>query len=70
LLDLIQALRRRRRPVTAAQLAEDLGVSLRTIYRDFATLMAQGAPIEGEAGSRRANRETILAAALRSRRSL
>jgi predicted DNA-binding transcriptional regulator YafY len=50
LLDLIQALRRRRRPVTAAQLAEELGVSLRTIYRDIATLIAQGAPIEGEAG--------------------
>jgi len=36
--------------VAAAQLAEELGVSLRTIYRDVATLIAQGAPIEGEAG--------------------
>ena len=50
LLDLIQALRRRRTPVTAAQLAQELGVSLRTIYRDIGTLIAQGAPIEGEAG--------------------
>lgn len=50
LLDLIQALRRRRRPVSAADLAAELGVSLRTIYRDVATLVAQGAPIEGEAG--------------------
>ena len=50
LLDLIQALRRRRRPVSAAQLAEELGVSLRTIYRDVETLVAQGAPIQGEAG--------------------
>jgi predicted DNA-binding transcriptional regulator YafY len=50
LLDLIQALRRRRRPATAAALAAELGVSLRTIYRDVATLVAQGAPIEGEAG--------------------
>ena len=50
LLDLIQALRRRRRPVAATQLAEELGVSLRTIYRDIATLVGQGAPIEGAAG--------------------
>lgn len=50
LLDLIQALRRRRRPVPAARLAEELGVSERTIYRDIATLIGQGAPIEGEAG--------------------
>lgn len=50
LLDLIQALRRRRRPVPAAMLAGELGVSLRTIYRDIATLVGQGAAIEGEAG--------------------
>ena len=50
LLDLIQALRRRRRPATAASLAAELGVSERTIYRDIATLVGQGAPIEGEAG--------------------
>jgi predicted DNA-binding transcriptional regulator YafY len=50
LLDLLQALRGRRRPVTAAQLAADLDVSERTIYRDVATLVAQGAPIQGEAG--------------------
>ena len=50
LLDLIQALRRRRRPVTAVALAAELGVSERTIYRDIATLSEQGAPIEGEAG--------------------
>lgn len=50
LLDLIQALRRRRRPVTAGQLAEELSISLRTVYRDIATLTAQGAPIEGEVG--------------------
>ncbi|MCX2560713.1 YafY family protein [Acetobacter farinalis] len=50
LLDLIQALRRRRRPVPAAILARELGVSLRTVYRDIATLVGQGTPIEGEAG--------------------
>ena len=50
LLHLLQALRGRRRPVTAAQLADDLDVSERTIYRDVADLVAQGAPISGEAG--------------------
>ncbi len=50
LLSLLQALRGRRLPVTAARLAEALEVSERTIYRDVADLMAQGAPISGEAG--------------------
>lgn len=50
LLALVQALRRRRRPVSGAELAEELDVSLRTIYRDVQALVAQGAPIEGEAG--------------------
>ncbi|MDG3443470.1 helix-turn-helix transcriptional regulator [Nitrospirillum amazonense] len=50
LLDLIQALRRHRRPVTAADLAGELGISIRTVYRDIATLAAQGVPVEGEAG--------------------
>ena len=50
LLALIEELRRHRRPVRGAVLAEALGVSLRTLYRDIATLSAQGAPIEGEAG--------------------
>ena len=50
LLRLLQALRGRRHPVTAARLAEVLEVSERTIYRDVADLMAQGAPISGEAG--------------------
>jgi predicted DNA-binding transcriptional regulator YafY len=38
------------RLVTAAQLAERLEVSLRTIYRDVADLIGSGVPIEGEAG--------------------
>lgn len=50
LLRLLQALRGRRRPVAAQVLADLLGVSLRTIYRDLATLIEQGAAIEGEAG--------------------
>lgn len=50
LLGLIQALRRRRAPVTGDVLADELGVSLRTLYRDIASLKAQGAHIEGEPG--------------------
>jgi predicted DNA-binding transcriptional regulator YafY len=50
LLRLLQAMRGRHQPVTAARLAEVLEVSERTIYRDVADLMAQGAPIDGEAG--------------------
>ena len=50
LLDLIQLLRRHRRPVSGAQLADELGVSLRTIYRDIQTLTSTGAPIAGGVG--------------------
>ena len=50
LLDLIQVLRRHRRPVAGAALADEIGVSIRTLYRDIETLKAQGAHIDGEAG--------------------
>ncbi|MGC1304501.1 MAG: YafY family protein [Caulobacteraceae bacterium] len=50
LLSLLQLLRARSFPVTAAVLAAELGVSERTLYRDVASLVAQGAPIQGEAG--------------------
>jgi predicted DNA-binding transcriptional regulator YafY len=50
LLDLIQAFRRHRRPVSGASLAEELGISLRTLYRDIETLKAEGADIDGEPG--------------------
>jgi predicted DNA-binding transcriptional regulator YafY len=50
LLDLIQVLRRHRRPVSGHALAGEIGVSIRTLYRDIATLQAQGADIEGEPG--------------------
>ncbi|MAM13166.1 MAG: transcriptional regulator [Rhizobiaceae bacterium] len=50
LLALLQALRSRRYPVTGDALARELDVSLRTLYRDIASLRAQGAAIEGEAG--------------------
>jgi predicted DNA-binding transcriptional regulator YafY len=41
---------RGRRLSTARFLAERLEVSERTVYRDIADLLAQGVPIEGEAG--------------------
>ncbi|MYM82600.1 HTH domain-containing protein [Duganella sp. FT50W] len=46
----MDAMRGYRRPVTAARLAEQLGVSERTIYRDIQTLAGLGAPVQGEAG--------------------
>ena len=50
LLTLLQVLRRYRQPVSGKTLAAETGVSLRTLYRDIASLQAQGALIEGEAG--------------------
>lgn len=39
LLDLLQILRRHRRPVSGRVLADELGVSLRTLYRDIASTL-------------------------------
>ena len=50
LLELLQALRRRRSAVSGATLATELGISIRTLYRDIASLQAQGAHITGEPG--------------------
>jgi len=50
LLNLLQILRSYRYPVSGQRLSARLGVSIRTLYRDIATLQAQGAEIEGEAG--------------------
>lgn len=50
LFRLLDLLRLRSTPVTAASLAEDLSVSIRSIYRDIADLQAMGAPIRGEGG--------------------
>jgi predicted DNA-binding transcriptional regulator YafY len=50
LLELIDLLRRHRFPVAGAALAAQLDISLRTLYRDIATLQQQGARIEGEPG--------------------
>ncbi|KTD17397.1 helix-turn-helix transcriptional regulator [Legionella jordanis] len=50
LFALLQILRQHRYAISGKQLAAELGVSLRTVYRDIATLQAQGADIEGEPG--------------------
>ncbi|BCH25264.1 helix-turn-helix transcriptional regulator [Mesorhizobium sp. L-8-3] len=50
LFQLLDELRIRRVPVPARMLAQDMGVSLRTLYRDIADLQAMGAPIRGEGG--------------------
>jgi len=50
LFQLMQSLRRLAPPVTASRLAQEMKVSLRTIYRDIDTLRGLGAVIDGEAG--------------------
>ncbi|MFP5391544.1 MAG: helix-turn-helix transcriptional regulator [Gammaproteobacteria bacterium] len=50
LLELMEILRRHRYPVTGAALAGELGVSLRSLYRDIATLQENGASIDGAPG--------------------
>ena len=50
LLDLLQLLRRHRQPVSGSVIAVELGISLRTLYRDIATLQSQGACIDGAPG--------------------
>ena len=50
LLQLMHLLRLHRFPVAGETLAAELGISLRTLYRDIATLQEQGADIEGTPG--------------------
>jgi predicted DNA-binding transcriptional regulator YafY len=50
LFELIQLLRRAKKPVTAEHLSNLLEVNIRTIYRDIATLQSMRVPIAGEAG--------------------
>jgi predicted DNA-binding transcriptional regulator YafY len=50
LFDIIQRLRTARGPTTAAALAEELEVTVRTVYRDVAALQARRIPIEGAPG--------------------
>jgi len=50
LFDIIQQLRTASQPTTAATLAAALEVTVRTVYRDVATLQARRVPIEGAPG--------------------
>lgn len=50
LFQLMTSLRRLPAPVRAAELSEEMNVSLRTIYRDIDALRELGAVIDGEAG--------------------
>lgn len=50
LFEMLGVLRARRRPVTALELAEELCVSERSVYRDVETLRLLGAPLDGQAG--------------------
>jgi predicted DNA-binding transcriptional regulator YafY len=50
LFEIIQILRLARGPITAADIAERLEVTPRSIYRDIVVLQAMRVPIEGERG--------------------
>lgn len=50
LLQLLHAMRTLTGPITAARLAEETGVSTRSLYRDIDALRSAGAQIEGERG--------------------
>ncbi|CAN7216673.1 helix-turn-helix transcriptional regulator [Neorhizobium sp. LjRoot104] len=50
LFEIIQILRLARKPVTAAEIAVQLEVTVRSIYRDIAALQAMRVPIEGGRG--------------------
>ncbi|KNY17602.1 transcriptional regulator [Shinella sp. SUS2] len=50
LFEIIQILRLARHPVTAAEIAARLEVTVRSIYRDIAALQAMRVPVEGERG--------------------
>jgi len=50
LFRIVNFLQGRRRAVTAARIADEFGVTARTIYRDVQDLMLSGVPITGEAG--------------------
>lgn len=50
LFEIIEILRRAKAPISAQSIGTELGVTRRTVYRDVAALIAQGVPINGEAG--------------------
>jgi len=50
LFQIIQILRSTRSPITGQELADELEISIATLYRDMAELRAQRIPVTGEAG--------------------
>ncbi|MEM7168525.1 MAG: YafY family protein [Pseudomonadota bacterium] len=50
LFEVIQLLRSAKRPVVARDIARELEISIRTVYRDIASLQAMQTPILGEPG--------------------
>lgn len=50
LFQIIQILRSTRSPIAGRELASELEISIRTLYRDMAELVAQRVPVTGEAG--------------------
>jgi predicted DNA-binding transcriptional regulator YafY len=50
LFEIVQLLRLSREPISAQRIANELGSSKRSVYRDIAALKAQEVPIRGEAG--------------------
>ncbi len=50
LFQLVTLLQGRRTAITAQALAAELGVAVRTVYRDIQALILSGVPIDGEAG--------------------
>ena len=50
LFQLVTLLQGRRTAMTAKMLADELGVAMRTVYRDIQALVLSGVPIDGEAG--------------------
>jgi predicted DNA-binding transcriptional regulator YafY len=50
LVEIVQLLRLAREPISAQHIANELGSSKRSVYRDIAALKTQDVPIRGEAG--------------------
>jgi predicted DNA-binding transcriptional regulator YafY len=50
LFQLVMLLRSRRTAMTAEAIADIMGVSVRTVYRDVQSLVLSGVPVEGEPG--------------------
>ncbi len=50
MFEIIQLLRQAKKPLRAEDMAQTLEVTIRTIYRDIATLQGMRVPIEGAAG--------------------